>query len=168
MVHLPYLQPFEDVNKRVSRIAANLPLIRHNLCPLSFVDVSETTYINGLLGVYELNRVELLIDIFVWAYERSSLLYTSTRKTLGEPDPFRLKHRDLIMETMGAIVRGCMDKKSAVSWIKQQSNAAVDPVNQSRFIEVVETEVTSLHEGNIARYRLRPSEYEAWRKCWKN
>jgi hypothetical protein len=34
MVHLPYLQPFEDVNKRVSRLAANLSLIRHNLCPL--------------------------------------------------------------------------------------------------------------------------------------
>src|SRR5207244_5625048 len=26
MVHLPYLQPFEDVNKRVSRLAANLPV----------------------------------------------------------------------------------------------------------------------------------------------
>lgn len=25
MVHLPYLQPFEDVNKRVSRLAANIP-----------------------------------------------------------------------------------------------------------------------------------------------
>ena len=34
MVHLPYLQPFEDVNKRTSRLAANIPLIRHNLCPL--------------------------------------------------------------------------------------------------------------------------------------
>ncbi len=166
MVHLPYLQPFEDVNKRVSRIAANLPLIRHNLCPLSFVDVSENTYINGLLGVYELNRVELLLDIFVWAYERSCLLYTATRKTLGEPDPFRMKYRDLIMETMGSIVRDCMDKKSAVAWIKQQSNGAVDPESQSRFIEVVETEVSSLHEGNIARYRLRPSEYEVWKKSW--
>ncbi len=28
MVHLPYLQPFEDVNKRVSRLAANIPFIR--------------------------------------------------------------------------------------------------------------------------------------------
>ena len=27
MVHLPYLQPFEDVNKRVSRLAANIPFI---------------------------------------------------------------------------------------------------------------------------------------------
>jgi Fic family protein len=37
MVHLPYLQPFLDVNKRVSRFAANIPLIRQNLCPLSLL-----------------------------------------------------------------------------------------------------------------------------------
>lgn len=43
MVHLPYLQPFEDVNKRVSRLAANLPLIRENLSPLSFVDMPENS-----------------------------------------------------------------------------------------------------------------------------
>ena len=57
IVHLPYLKPFEDVNKRVSRLAANIPLIQHNLCPLSFLDVPEDQYINGLLGVYELNRL---------------------------------------------------------------------------------------------------------------
>ena len=31
MVQLPYLQPFEDVNKQVSRLCANIPLIRSNL-----------------------------------------------------------------------------------------------------------------------------------------
>ena len=36
----------------------------------------------------------------------------------------------------------------------------------ARFVEVVETELMSLHDGNIARYRLRPSEYQAWRKTW--
>ena len=41
MVQLPYLQPFEDVNKRVSRLGANIPFIKHNLCPLSFVEVRE-------------------------------------------------------------------------------------------------------------------------------
>jgi hypothetical protein len=34
MVHIPYLQPFEDVNKRVSRLGANISLLKHNLCPL--------------------------------------------------------------------------------------------------------------------------------------
>jgi Fic family protein len=33
MVHVPYLQPFEDVNKRVSRLAANIPLIKNDLSP---------------------------------------------------------------------------------------------------------------------------------------
>ena len=49
MVHLPYLQPFEDVNKRTSRLAANIPLIKKNLFPLSFIDFNEKDYINGLL-----------------------------------------------------------------------------------------------------------------------
>lgn len=40
-VHLPYLQAFSDINKRTSRLAANLPLIRANLCPLTFLDVPE-------------------------------------------------------------------------------------------------------------------------------
>jgi len=39
MVQLPSLQPFEDVNKRVSRLAANIWFIQNNLGPLSFIDV---------------------------------------------------------------------------------------------------------------------------------
>jgi hypothetical protein len=164
MVHLPYLQPFEDVNKRVSRLGANIPLIRQNLCPLSFVDVPEEAYISGLLGVYELNRIELLREIFIWAYERSCALYSATRKTLGEPDPFRMHYRDLILDTLTAIIRGCMDKKTAAVVIKERACESVQPEEQSRFIEVLESELRGLHEGNIARYRLRPVEYESWRK----
>ncbi|MEZ4364644.1 MAG: Fic family protein [Kofleriaceae bacterium] len=63
MVHVPYLEPFEDVNKRVSRLAANIPFIKNNLAPLSFVDVPERDYIDGLLGVYELQRGDLARDV---------------------------------------------------------------------------------------------------------
>jgi len=42
LVHLSYLQPFEDVNKRVARLAANIPLVKHNLCPLSFIGLSKS------------------------------------------------------------------------------------------------------------------------------
>jgi len=38
--------------------------------------------------------------------------------------------------------------------------------DRAKFIEVVETELSSLHEGNIARYRLRPSEFETWMRNW--
>lgn len=166
MVHIPYLQLFEDVNKRVSRLVANIPLIRLNLAPLSFMDVPQKTYINGLLAVYELNRIDLLRDVFVWAYKRSCALYSATRQTLGEPDPFRLRYRSLLSETVANVVKEQMDKKEAVTAIKAIANKSVPAKDQSRFIEIAEIELRGLHEGNIARYRLRPSEYEAWNAVW--
>ncbi len=65
MVHIPYLQPFLDVNERVSRLGANIPFIKHNLSPLSFVDVPEQAYVDGTLGVYEFNCLALLHEFFV-------------------------------------------------------------------------------------------------------
>ena len=50
MVHIPYLQPFTDVNKRTARVGANIPLIKNKLCPLSFIYVPERNYIEGYLG----------------------------------------------------------------------------------------------------------------------
>jgi hypothetical protein len=167
MVQLPYLQPFEDVNKRVSRLALNIPLVRENLCPVSFIDVPERAYIDGILGVYELNRVELLRDVFVWAYDRSCARYSAVRMSLGEPDPFRLRHRALVIETVAEIVRGGLNKKAATAFIRNRATEQVSPEDWPRFVEVVETELMSLHEGNIARYRLRPSEYQTWRQTWR-
>jgi DNA-binding transcriptional ArsR family regulator len=166
MVHLPYLQPFEDVNKRVSRLAANIPLIQNNLCPLSFVDVPQQTYVNGLLGIYELNRIELLRDVFVWAYERSCLRYSIARKELGNPDPFRMRYRNAITETVARIVRDCMDKTKAIAFIREYTKHYIPTEEQAHFIETVERDIMSLHEGNIARHRIRSAEYETWHKTW--
>ncbi len=166
MVHLPYLQPFEDVNKRVSRLGANIPLINHNLCPLSFADVPYQTYINGYFAIYELNRFELLRDVFLWAYERSCQLYSATRKTLGEPDPFRLKYRLLISEIVSSVVQRALNKKMAIAEIRKRAERAVPKEDRDRFIESVEIELRGLHNGNIARYRLRPLEFEVWHKTW--
>jgi Fic family protein len=166
MVHAPYLQPFEDVNKRVSRLSANIPLIRENLCPLSFIDVPERAYVDGILGVYELNRIELLRDVFVWAYQRSCARYSAVSQSIGEPDPFRLRYRNEVAQTVREIIQNRIDKKKATGFIKQCADINIPAADHGRFIEVVETEVMGLHEGNIARYRLRPSEYQAWREVW--
>lgn len=161
MVHLPYLQPFEDVNKRVSRLAANIPLTKHNLCPLSFVDVPEHAYVDGLLGVYELNRVELLRDVFVWAYERSAQSYAAIRQSLGEPDRFRLRFRNELTDIIGDIVR--RRARPTAEEVTAASAERVPPEHLDDFVRMAVKELEGLHEGNYARFRLRPSEYQAWR-----
>ncbi len=113
IVQLPYLQPFDDVNKRVSRLAANIPLNKRNLAPLSFVDVPQDLYIQGLLGVYELRRTALLKDVFVWAYERSSFRYAELRQSLGESDTFRLRYRDDIRILVAEIIKHALLQQAA-------------------------------------------------------
>ena len=166
MAQLPYLQPFDDVNKRVSRLAANIPLIKTNLSPLSFTEVPRATYTEAMLGVYELNKIDLLKDVFVWAYERSAARYAAVRQSLGEPDPFRLRHRAALREVIGEVVRGSMARKQALSHITTWVHKNIDAGERDQFKEIAENELLGLHEGNFARYQIRPSEFAAWQKVW--
>jgi Fic family protein len=166
MVQLPYLQPFEDVNKRVSRLAANIPLNRLNLAPLSFIDVPRDLYIQGLMGVYERNRIDLLKDVFIYAYERSAARYAEVRQTLGEPNPFRLRYRDDIRRVVADIVTQALTKQKAQEHIAAYASQLPE-TDRDTFVEVVETELLGLHEGNFARYRILPSQFAAWQQVWK-
>ena len=165
MAQIPYLQPFIDVNKRVSRLAANISLIQQNLCPLSFVDVPERAYVDGTLGVYELNRVDLLRDVFVWAYERSCQRYLAVKQSLPEPDPFRFKFKPELTETVAAVVRSHQLATDGV--VRSVATSLVPAEDLDRFVAEVLGDLEHLHEGNIARYQLRLSEFRAWKNAVK-
>lgn len=166
MVHLPYLQPFADINKRTSRLSANLPLFRANLCPLTFLDVPEKAYSRATLGVYEMTRVELLRDLYVWAYERSTQEYLALKQNLAEPDPLRLAWRDLIKQTIRDIVTHPESEPLASI---QRSVARHTPEHeQSNVQALIVEELKRLHEGVLARYGVRPSEYAAWKAVHKH
>lgn len=162
MVHLPYLQPFEDVNKRVSRLAANIPLIQHNLCPLSFIDVPQQAYVDAVLGVYELNRIELLRDVYIWAYERSCQQYVAVRQQLVPPDIVRLRYRNELAEVIRAIVRDGLatDDTSILAGIPD----SVSQEDQQKFIILIQNELKTLHAGNAIRFGLRPLEFSVWQQ----
>ena len=162
MVHLPYLQPFEDVNKRVSRLAANIPLLKANLCPLSFVDVPEQSYVDAIIGVYELNRVELLSDVFTWAYERSCQQYLAVRQQLVPPDTFRLRYRSALNESVRAIVHGGHDIEPVT--ISAVVPTTVEPVGRERFVAMVKEEFAHMHANNAVRYGLSALAFEAWQQ----
>lgn len=161
MVHVPYLQPFVDVNKRVSRLAANIPFIKGNLCPLSFVDVPERAYVEGTLAVYERARVDLLRDVFMWAYERSCQNFRAISGALPEPDPLRLKYRGELKEAVAQLVRETRGTKVGDS--RKIAANLVPKADQAPFAAMVGRELHNLHEGNIARYGLRLNEFRAWR-----
>lgn len=96
MAQIPYLQPFEDMNKRVSRLGANIPLIKANVSPLSFFEIPEVAYFQATQAIYEFNRVEFLAEVYLIAYERSCQRYAAIKRFMPTPDPIRLRYREEI------------------------------------------------------------------------
>jgi hypothetical protein len=82
LVHLPYLQPFHDCNKRTARMACNVPLLNAGITPISWMSSTLHTdgYRNGHLGVYELCDISLLADLYVENFMRSAEIFEIIRR----------------------------------------------------------------------------------------
>ncbi len=66
---LPYIQPFNDGNKRTSRIVSNALLIANNYCPISFRTVDSIDYKKAMLLFYEQNNIYAFKQIFIEQFE---------------------------------------------------------------------------------------------------
>jgi len=155
-VNLAYLQPFEDGNKRVSRLAANVPLMLYNQAPLSFLDVDREDYALAMMGVYECRDVSMAVDLFDWTYRRSQAKYKVVQESMGSPDPFRVRHRQALNEAVGLVVRG---RKPVVEALAGLGLADEDA---SKFQALLAQELNALTAFNCARYRLGSKETQAW------
>lgn len=59
---------------------------------------------------------------------------------------------------MAEIVRAGMDWKAAIAHIGSWTKVHIDAPDRERLREIAESEILSLHEGNFARYRIRPAD----------
>ncbi|MFH1315838.1 MAG: Fic family protein [Candidatus Uhrbacteria bacterium] len=66
---LSYIQPFEDGNKRTSRLVTNAILMAYDLCPLSYRNVKPVEYKKAVLLFYEQNKLSYLKQLFIEQFE---------------------------------------------------------------------------------------------------
>lgn len=69
LVMIAYIQPFEDGNKRTSRIIANAILHSHNKSMLSYRNVDSVEYKKAILLFYEQNNISYMKEIFIQQFE---------------------------------------------------------------------------------------------------
>jgi hypothetical protein len=117
--------------------------------------------------VYEENRVELLRDVFAFAYERSSARLEAVRQSLGEPDPFRLAWRTQLEQAVGEVVRGALTRAAAEEFLARFADERLPVYARARFQASALGGLEALHDGNFARHAVRPSEFEAWAARWR-
>jgi hypothetical protein len=58
-----------------------------------------------------------------------------------------------------------MNRKDASAKMQESANA-IPITDRFQFIESAETELLSLHDGSFARYRISPSQFQAWKLAW--
>ncbi|NWD48404.1 Fic family protein [Pseudomonas gingeri] len=155
-VNLAYLQPFDDGNKRTSRLAANVPLMLYNSAPLSFLDMDVRDYAHAMMGVYEYLDVSLAADLFEWAYRRSIRKYEVTLEAMGRPDPVRVQFREALNEAIGAIVRDGKTCEAAIN------DLSLTPDQTQLLRRLLMDELKVLGVFNCARYRLTMQQTEHW------
>ena len=157
LVHIPYLQAFEDLNRRTSRVSSNIPLLKSDLAPMSFLTMDDAAYIDGLIGIYELSNVSLLREAYIDCYLASAENYKVLRAELDSPDKAALVYREFVRESV---------RRSVLEWKGFRPNdirvmaeeAGIPAADREQVVAYVGNEFRGLHEGNVIRYRLRPAD----------
>ena len=157
LVHIPYLQAFVDVNKRTSRVASNIPLLKADLAPMSFMTMDDRDYIDGLIGIYEMNNVSLLREVYVDAYLTSAENYKNLRAEVESPEKAAIAYREFVKEAVRISV---LDHKSFDhdAIMAMAEARGVPEVDREQVVMYISAQFNGLHEGNAIRYRLTPED----------
>jgi hypothetical protein len=113
--------------------------------------------------VYELNRIELIRDVYIWAYERSCDQYKVIREA-HQPDPFKYRYRQQVHDAVASIVRGLEPSRRDVVATWARANG-IPPEDTDRFVDAVLERLVNLHEGTMMRERLSVKEFKAWQEA---
>jgi fido (protein-threonine AMPylation protein) len=161
LVHVSYLQCFVDVNKRTARLSANIPLIKHNLVPLSFNDVERDDYNSAMIAVYELQSIRPLLDLYMLSYIRTAVAYDSSVQAVGFDEirvRYRAERRALVRDVIISLHIGGVMKRYVLSRVKK----LVPEDYQSSFFEDVMEDLEVLDENRIAGLGVTPAQLKLW------
>jgi hypothetical protein len=129
LVHLPYLQPFDDCNKRVGRLCTNIPLLRNGILPISWLDVNKEEMELGLASVYEQQDPRILAEVYVQACHRSFESFSITQ-TERDPDEIDLRYDNELRQAVRRMVLEGGDVQVPPSVDQVDSSEYMDRVSQ--------------------------------------
>lgn len=166
LIHIAYLQPFIDVNKRTSRLSANIPLIKHNRVPLSFNDVDKDYYANAMIAIYELNDIHALVDMYCFSYRRSCEYYKVSAEVMGF-DEIRVRYRPQRREIIRNIIQDKLTGNAMINYIEKISEDKIPTKDFQAFTKTVYDDLDSINNAQIQGMSITQKELSDWLKLKK-
>ncbi len=167
LIHIAYLQAFIDVNKRTARLSANIPLVRNNLSPLSFIDLDKDDYASAMIACYELNNERPMVGLFIRSYLRSCEQFLNYEKGVVVDamgiDTLRVRYRGqrraLISDIVSCLLVGSAIQKRMDAFSKVEIPAE----HKDKFTADVHQDLENLEPFNIAGMGISKEELLAWK-----
>lgn len=155
-IHLPYLQPFVDCNKRTSRLAANIPMLRAGMIPFSWAHISAEDYNDTMVTMYEYQEARPFAELFAEAYSQSCERFEIL---MDSREPSRVEI--LFAKEIAENVRGAILEERPI-----QPPANASPVQAQIFVHTVRSILSDIVENEMvaAPYQIARPELTAWRK----
>lgn len=166
LIHIAYLQAFTDVNKRTSRIAANIPLIKNNCVPLSFNDIDMADYTAAMIAIYELCDVRPLIELYIFSYLRTCEVYSATVEAMGF-DEVRVLYRQQRREMIRYIVSHQLHGEALQIFIDDETRRHIPRQSHKDFIEDIWDDLKELTPARIASIGISTQQLNEWLKKQK-
>ncbi len=167
LIHISYLQAFADVNKRTARLSANISLIRGNLVPLAFSNVSVEDYISAMIAIYELQDVRPLVDLYVYSYLRTCAAYDSTVKAMGF-DEVRVRYRQDRREVVRDVILQALIGEKIKKFVDAEASLRVPATACAAFTEDVLEDLGQIDESRLVGLGITPEQLQKWKALLQN
>jgi Fic family protein len=161
LVHVAYLQAFIDVNKRTSRLSANIPLIQQNLVPLSFNDVEKDDYTSALIAMYEKNNVAPLAELYLFSYLRTCEQYDSTAESLGFNE-VRVRYRQQRRDMIRYIIIHKLHDQFLREYFSSEIEKKIPVADREEFQKCLLEDLKEMGPQKISGLGISEAELRAW------
>lgn len=167
LIHLSYLQAYIDVNKRLARLAANIPLIKNGLIPIAFKDLDVDDYRSAMIVIYEFNQIDPLTELYTWSYIRTAKEYKIASEQLNI-DQLRIKYRHIRRTLLGEIIRNQIIN-DVPKYIKEYAKTNYIHLDeQDKFINDCLLDLKNLDNNHILGLGITKEELAEWRNKQKS
>lgn len=161
LIHITYLQPFIAANRRTARLCANIPLVRHNLVPLTFADINVDDYTAAVVSILENKQPKPMAQLYFQSYLNACRHYDDSIK-VADFDPVRVKYRQHRRALIKQVVAGKLTGDKILAEVVGYSKQHIDETEQFAFEKSVMTEFQQLSPQRIAGTGLSRKQLNDW------
>jgi len=163
LLHIAYLQAFIDVNKRTSRLAANIPLILHNLHPIAFNKIAKDDYISAMIAVYELNDVRALAELYTFSCLYTAREYNLLIESMGFNEA-RIRFRTELRGMLREIILKKLTRKHLQYYIESYVLSNIPKAFQVECMNLIREDLKNMGPERIVGLGISRQELEEWRQ----